>query len=114
MRISLAIILFFLNSYTVYSGPGKGHYHTDLRKKDIKNEQSIEIAKGHIFRLVMKGILNKSWNNYRLVSSEKKVFNGNKEWAVIFKNDKEVEKKKTLYIFLSTKGDFIAANFSGK
>ena len=59
--------------------------------------------------------LDKNWASTTVSSSEKKMFDGRQEWVVSFVNEKVTDaKKRTLYVFLTLSGDYIAANYTGK
>jgi hypothetical protein len=43
------------------------------------------------------------------------VFKGNPEWVAVFVNDEITDPdKRTLYIYLTLGGDYIAANYTGE
>lgn len=98
---------------------GKGHKHaadgSHLPLNDLSDKDATAKAQKEISRLVESGKLDKSWEQAMLGSSEKKTINGKSEWQLTFKNREEKESsKQMLYIFLTPKGGFIAANFTGK
>ncbi|MES0371507.1 MAG: DUF6488 family protein, partial [Mariprofundaceae bacterium] len=62
-----------------------------------------------------QGKIGDTWKLVKPAKSEKKMYGGNPEWVVTFKNDQVSDPaKNTLYIFLSSTGSNIAANFTGK
>ncbi len=64
---TLALFFLFVSSCLTYAlaGPSKDHMHfgqlNRANGKTVSKEKAIEIGKGHVFRLVMKGKLGKSW-----------------------------------------------------
>tara|TARA_R110000868_G_scaffold99515_11_gene273831 strand:+ start:11939 stop:12286 length:348 start_codon:yes stop_codon:yes gene_type:complete len=99
-----------------FAGPGKGHSHGhghSHNAPEVSEAKTKEIARKHVERLVKDKKIDSSWSNAIYDKSEKKLFGGNTEWVVTYKNDKD-PKNKTLYIFLKLSGEFVAANFSGK
>jgi hypothetical protein len=65
--------------------------------------------------LVKKGKLDQSWQAVKQVKLDQVDGKKGKEWLVTFKNPAVQDKsKETLYMFFTTAGNFIAANFSGK
>ncbi|MBT3980526.1 MAG: hypothetical protein HOE90_04185 [Bacteriovoracaceae bacterium] len=119
MRIFLISLVLLLGSTTSFSH--SNHHHS----KKIKKDKVIVRAKFELSKLVKAEKLEKSWLSAVHLNSEIKTFEKKnkagkvlktiKEWVVSFNNDKiKDEKKKVLFIFLSLKGKFIAANFSGK
>lgn len=110
--------LFVFVSANGFAGPGHGHSHGPVdtcKSHATKNleESSIKIGQCNIVRFIKAKKLDKSWESAKHLKSITKVFNKNKEWVVSFQNEKGV-KGKILYIFLTMRGGFIAANFTGK
>lgn len=65
--------------------------------------------------LVENGKIEKSWMPAIVESAQQRTYGHKTEWVVTFNNSKASDPdKSTLYIFLSVKGDFIAADFTGK
>ena len=92
-------------------GKGQSHNH----KAEITAEESKVIAMKHIHRLMEKSKLEGGWELALHLSSEKKKFGDKMEWVVQYENKAATaEDKKKLYVFLSTGGNFIAANHTGK
>jgi len=78
--------------------------------KETANENALDV----ISSLIKKGKIEKSWASVKASSIAKKVFNGRSEWVVIFNNkDITVSDKQKLYVFLTTTGEYIAANYTG-
>jgi len=91
---------------------GNGHSHGPSL---ITQSQAESIAAGRVMTLVTQKKIDESWKSATVVKSQNKM-NGNRaEWLVTFNNTQASDPAKdTLYIFLSTTGDYIAANFTGK
>lgn len=109
MKTLLLTFLVILSS-TSFAGPGHGHSHG---APAISTEQTGEIGRYQVERLVKSGKIDASWKSSTFEKSEKKAFLGKMEWIVTFNNEKGVKRKK-LYIFLNESGEFVAANFTGK
>lgn len=113
---SLFLIVTLVLSASSFAGPGGGHSHGHSHghsKKAVSKEQTKELGKKEIARLVKKGKLDASWIHGTFANSEKKKFGKKTEWVVTYDNQKGVKGKK-LYLFLSLSGKFVAANFTGK
>lgn len=82
---------------------GAGHSHT-VSKSTIEKNAKISLEK-----LVKKRKLESSWKSANLTSIKKQGYIS-KEWVVGFKNSIN---KQTIYIYLTTYGKFIGANYSG-
>jgi len=81
----------------------------------LTQSEAEEFAEYRVAILVDNGKIEESWRAAKAVSAEKRVYGKKTEWAVSFKNSQATDaSKRTLYIFLSIKGKFIAANFTGK
>lgn len=95
-----------------------GHDHGSSHGNDhgpathLSKNQIFKKATGYVGKLVEKGQLTQSWQQ---VSAESIVKNDSDEWVVIFKNPQVSDPdQQTLYMFLTTAGNYIAANFTGK
>ncbi len=73
-----------------FGGPSKDHMHfgqfNRISGKIVLKEKAIEIGKGHVFRLVMKGKLGKSWLKSKFQKIAIKKFRQNDEWVINFQN----------------------------
>jgi hypothetical protein len=107
-RMSFAVLFAGILGVTAWAHPG--------HDKAITREQAMQRANAEIGRLAESGKLDKSWTvNARLQSAELRTAGTGKEWALIFSNEKAGEAdKKTLYVFLSDTGEYLAANFTGR
>ncbi|MDH5324698.1 MAG: DUF6488 family protein [Gammaproteobacteria bacterium] len=94
------------------SGHDDGHGHAH---GPVSQDQAEKAAFSQIKRLVKKGKIDASWNQAKLAKAEKRKFGKKLEWVISFNNDKIKDSgKKTLYVFLSLSGEYVAANYSGK
>jgi len=137
---SFIVILLFIPTLTI-AGPGHNHNHSKDKKKkqdqsqshghahghghshghhghshaapSISRAEAKEIGKKEIKRLIGQKKLDASWSEAKHQSSQLKKFNGQNEIVMTFKNNNG-KKGTLLYMFISTKGKFIAANFTGK
>lgn len=94
-------------------GPATAHPgHGDA----ITRETAIQRASTEINRLADAGKLAKTWKvRAQLQTAELRDKGSGKEWALTFSDDAATDpKQRTLYVFLSETGEYIAANFSGQ
>ena len=115
----LLMLTFVTYSQLSFSGSSGDHMHFNQMGRNqsdakINNKKAIEISQQHVFRLVMKGKLDRGWLKSSPLDSIQKKYHGKNEWVTKIKNDKEIMNRKILFIFLSLDGKFIAANFTGK
>ncbi len=95
---------------------GSGHDHGSHGGHDpaveLSQTQIIAAASGNVANLVKKGKLDASWASIQPQEAKE---NSAHEWVVTFFNPAiEDPEKKTLYMFLTLSGKYIAANFTGK
>jgi len=103
--------LFALTATVAYAGPGHNHDHSP----PITKEQAIEKATTVVKGLVKKEKLDATWSKVSSNSCTKLKIKHGFEWKVSFNNSKVKDKEKqTLYVFLSSSGKYLAANFTGK
>lgn len=109
--MTLLSLLFFISPITSHAGPGlPGHSH-----EAINQNQAQHTGKGIVSKLISRHKIEGSWSQAKFVNAEKKRFGKQDEWIVSFSNAAASDKtKQTLYIFLSTEGHYLAANFTGK
>lgn len=116
MRIQslvITLILTFL-PMAVFAGSGHDHGHGHSHGPATK-ERAIKIATNVVSNIADKGIIEESWKSVPATSAEQKEFDGQKEWVVIFNNEKVADTaKQKLYIFLTLEGKYLAANYTGK
>lgn len=114
MQIKTLICSLFLMFFSVTVMAGAGHDHSHGHEA-ISQGQAELVATENVRRLVEKGKLDESWRSIKFSKIEKKTFSGQPEWVVVFNNDNIADpKKRTLYVFLSIGGDYLAANYTGK
>jgi len=104
----LAFCLAVLGSTAVMAHEGHDH-------EAIPKAQAVERATKEVDRLITSGKLEKSWKAAVLQTAEIKLFGEHEEWAVTFLNAQASDAgKKTLYVFLSPGGKYLASNFTGQ
>jgi hypothetical protein len=111
----LALIAAFslsLGSASVSAHP-EGHGKVNI---PVSAEIARKLAAAQVSRLSLEGKVDKSWQNHATPQgAEVRTAKGHKEWVVTFQNTTEFDaSKRTLYVFLTESGDYIAANFTGK
>lgn len=114
MKNFILSLVFLMISGEVFSHSNHKHKPKDhCKKKATKNlnESAHLVGNCHVRRLVDAGKIDSSWKKSEL--KESKALEKTKEWLVTFENSKG-KKGKILYIFLTMRGSFVAANFSGK
>ncbi len=112
IKTLILTLALMLSPLTAIGGGGHGHSHGPSL---ISQTQAESVAAGRIMKLIEQEKIDKSWKSAIVSSSEKKMNGNQAEWLVAFKNENvEDSAKSTLYIFLSSTGDYIAANFTGK
>lgn len=117
MRKATAVLLFsaILTVAPAIAGPDHthgagGHTHAPATAEQV-SARAIERVKS----MVQRGKLDKSWANAKPEPAYQKDFAKGTEWVVAFRNEKmEDATKRTLYVFFSLEGSYIAANYSGK
>lgn len=111
--ISTLVSLFLLLASPVYAGSGHDHGHGHSHEP-VTQAQAEEEAISSVAKLVQRKKIDSSWASVTVHSSEKKEFDGQTEWVVIFKNEKVSDPdKQTLYVFLTLEGRYLAANYTG-
>ena len=94
---------------------GSGHDHGHSHAPAPVNKEIAEINAGKVVNsLIASGKIDNSWSLLTASSSEKKNFNGQSEWVVIYVNKEIADAaKQKLYVFLTLSGEYIAANHTG-
>lgn len=83
-----------------------GHSHGAISGGEIIKKATVKVKS-----LVESGKLEKSWADVKADGASTK----DDEWVVTYKNDKASDAtKRTLYMFFSLDGAYIATNFTGK
>lgn len=81
----------------------------------ISQKQAELIAVDAVASFVEQEALDKTWSTAAATSSEKKVYGGREEWVVVVENPSESNpEKRSLFVFLTLDGEYIAANFTGE
>lgn len=89
---------------------GHGHSHGPVNEHTVANKATKKVKS-----LATAGKIDSSWAGIKPSSLEQKTYSGQKEWVITFNNDKVKDKsKKTLYLFYSLDGNYIAANYTGQ
>ncbi|WP_432823014.1 DUF6488 family protein [Trichloromonas sp.] len=92
---------------------GAGHDHGPITP--ISQAEASQKAVGIVAKIVESGKIDASWAEVKPDVAEKKEYQHGPEWLVTFTNPKaEDPAKQTLYVFLSSGGKYLAANFTGK
>ena len=113
MRIQAIIISLMLSLFSLAAMAGTGHDH-GYTSSPITQSQAEEIATKKISALAENGKIDESWKSIKATKSEKKKFDDNMEWVVIFNNNNVSDPaKQTLYLFLSVRGEYLATNYTG-
>ena len=97
------------------SNKSAGHAH---RYEDLKNQASRETiekaAIEKIQRLVAEKKIHKSWKSVPISKIGKTHYGDTDDWIVGFDNKKiKNKKRRTLYIFVSVRGEIRGANYTG-
>ena len=95
------------------AGPGGScHFHGS---KPASETVVIDCANQRRDALIANGKLAKAWQAVKLEKAELVDGKKGKEWRVTFKDSAAKDKaKETLFLFFTTPGNFIAANFTGQ
>ncbi|MBC7540422.1 MAG: hypothetical protein H7281_16480 [Bacteriovorax sp.] len=79
--------------------------------KKITPQEMINFSREKIIDLVSIGQLAKKWHDSIFVKIEPSVYKNKESWKIIFQINSEREIRELL-MYISTKGDFVAANFN--
>jgi hypothetical protein len=114
MRLTTLLLgsILSLFAFTTMAGSGHDHGHSH----DPVNQETAVTNATEIVAAFVKGEkLEESWASITASSVEQKTFNGQPEWVVVFVNDEITDPaRQKLYIFLTSGGDYIAANYTGE
>ncbi|MEH6542909.1 MAG: DUF6488 family protein [Porticoccaceae bacterium] len=96
---------------------GSGHSH-DMdgghNLAPITRQEAIDRATQTMNNLANAGTIDATWSGLKAVSADQKIYATEPEWVIIFKNDKvDDASRKTLYLFYTPDGHYIAANYTG-
>lgn len=110
MNIKTIIFSIFLALSSPVALAGTGHSHAP-----VTQEQAEVNASKVVSTLVQRGVIDKSWGEIQIQQSEQKQFGNQTEWVVSYTNESVSDPgKRTLYIFLTLSGEYLAANYTGK
>ncbi len=115
---TLRIVMFIIIGAFAFNTtcPATSYAHSDGHVSSaIEEQEAVTVALKHVKLLVKKGKIEKSWEEIENGTGKIKEFGGRAEWVVTIKNSQVKDPmKSTLYFFLTLKGKYIAANFTGK
>lgn len=114
MRISILILtaILGLSPLTALAAGGHGHSHGPV---EISKAQAEKISSYRVAELVLALEIHESWADIAPSTAEKTKIGNSTEWVVVYDNDDTPDADKTkLFVFLSSTGEYIAANFTGK
>ena len=96
---------------------GAGHEHDSdggHSHGPISSDSAINKASKKVKQMAEAGKIDASWSGISAASIDQKDYSKSPEWVITFINDKINDvAKKTLYLFFSLDGHFIAANYTG-
>lgn len=116
MKFKSLLLSFTLGLFSIMAVAGGNHGHGHSHSNTPVNQATAKTkATKIIANFVKQKTIDNSWASIPAKSSAKKTFDGKQEWVVSFVNEKVADaKKRTLYVFLTVSGDYIAANYTGK
>lgn len=110
MRNLIVTAVFGLTLISAAAFAGAGHSHAPVSK-----EVAAGMAEEKRDQLVQSGKLDKVWSGVAVSSTEQKTFAKGPEWVITFRNNAVADPaKRTLYLFYSLDGHYLASNFLGK
>lgn len=114
MTIQSIILTFVLTLISPLTLAGEGHDH-GAPSEPVTQQQVEQIASRIVTTFIGKGVIEESWNTGKFEQAEQKQFGDNQEWVVSYRNETANDpQKRTLYIFLTPTGKYLAANYTGK
>jgi hypothetical protein len=113
MNIRTVILSLTLILFPMFAFAGTGHDHGAPREP-VNQQQAEQTASQIVKTFVGKGIIEKSWSSTTVEKAEQKQFGDSMEWVVSYKNEAATDpEKRTLYIFMTLSGEYLAANYTG-
>ena len=101
-----------LFSINAFAGSNRDHGHSHSHAPVNHATANTNAAK-IVSALVKRNKLDNTWASISTSSVEKKLFQGKQGWVDV--NDKITDSdKRTLYIYLTLGGDYIAVNYTGE
>ena len=114
MNIRTVILSLTLFLFPLAAVAGSGHDH-GAPSEPVTQQQAEQTASQIVATFVGKGTIEKSWSTAKVEKTEQKQFGDKLEWVISYKNETVSDpEKRTLYIFMSLAGQYLAANYSGK
>ena len=116
MRLITLIICFTLNMLPISAIAGSDHDHGHSHSNTpVTQATAVVNAEKIVAALAEKNTLDKSWAAIPVSTVEERSIKGNSEWVAIFINNTITDAdKRTLYVFMTLGGEYIAANYTGK
>ena len=97
------------------AGVAIAHPEDEGFRQAATREQVKAVAKTAIDTMVLRKVIEPSWNDLEPVSATTRTANGYTEWVVIFENPKATDSaKRKVYVFTNVYGDYLAANHTGE
>jgi len=111
-NISTALLVSsLLFASPVMAGAGHDHGSGGHSHGSVSGSEVIKKATEKVKSLIGSGKLDKSWADVKADGASTR----GDEWVVTYKNDKASDTaKRTLYLFFTLDGMYIATNFTGK
>lgn len=115
-KIAVAALLGMSTTALVAGPSSAGHSHgNETTKRQLSKEEILEVSKKHITLLIKNKKVDPSWEQSTHTDIKQHTVSGFKEWVVQYKNTQvEDATKQTLFIFVDTHGQVLAANHTGK
>lgn len=113
IRIITICLFLVMSMVTTTSMAQAEHGHSHGPK--ITEDEAKKAAVSVVSTLAESNKIDKSWNPSEVATIEQKTFDGHLEWVVTFQNDTiEDQTKRSLYVFLTLGGEYIASNYTGE
>jgi len=111
--IAILLVTLLLSVVPVIAVSGTGHDHGHSHEAISVTEAKIN-ATQRVKHLVDTKKIDTTWEGIEPSSIKQEDYGHGPEWVIIFKNDKVKDiSKKTLYLFLTQDGNYLAANYDG-
>ena len=90
------------------------HNHSCAAKEELSKKNIQRAARKRLWMLVQEKKIDASWLEVPIVSTDKKKFEENIEWVVIYRDlNIENKKKQNIYIFVDFYGHVVGVNYIG-
>lgn len=111
-NLIIAMMLGLATVTAAHPGSGDHHHH---QPEAISESQAEARAEKVVASKVQQGKLTKAWLERPAAKVYKKSFQHGPEWVVEFHDPEPMdEKKKILYVYLTTGGRTLGVNFTGR